>query len=193
MVVSNNDLMNDLQRVSGKLRQRRQARPQPPSNDQKGQGHLHKGATQDQSAKGMNKGHRYGKNTGKGAGGRGHGGHGQGNSRYGQNRILAELALKDGSSQKDLANHLGIRPQSLTQALTSLEQEGLIERKQDEGDHRTRRVHLTKKGDARAKEIVESSKSYADDTLSMLSEEEKDQLSTILEKIDASLGKEDHA
>ncbi len=184
MAVDNEELMMELQRVSVLMRRSRRAkmknRPEDkqgkPREDEKECGcHRHGGAALgDPSAD-----HGYGNHKCNG-----------GSGRHGQNRILAVLTMQDGTSQKDLAYLLGIRPQSLTQALDTLEQDGFIERKQDEDDKRARRVFLTDKGRGRAGKVAEDRKQYADDAFSMLSEEEKEQLSSILGKLSSTLGSE---
>ena len=97
------------------------------------------------------------------------------------------LAMQDGISQKDLAFLLGIRPQSLTIALEKLESEGLIERKQDEGDKRTRRVHITDAGKEQSAAQAEERAAHANSMFSVLTDEEKDQLANILAKLAAAL------
>lgn len=111
----------------------------------------------------------------------------KGEGRHGQQRILALLQVQDGMSQKDLAFLLGIRPQSLTVALDKLEGEGFIERKQDEDDKRTRRVFITEAGSAKATEAAQERAARADGVFSVLSDEEKDQLASILSKLASNL------
>ena len=181
MPTDNEELMNDLQRVSAVLRRSH--------HDQMKGGHRHRhhgaeAAGEDHAHHGKKCHGAEGKGAGHGYGS--HKCHG-GSGRHGQNRILAVLVMQDGTSQKDLAYLLGIRPQSLTQALESLEAHGYITRKQDESDHRTRRVFLTEKGAGRAAKVAEDRKSYADNALGMLSEEVKAPLSDILAKINAGL------
>ncbi len=187
MAIDNEELMNDLQRVSAMLRRSRRARMKGRATDKEGNERVHDGS----QACHAHHHHHHHRGTGfaMGEGDHGYGNHKchGGSGRHGQNRILAVLVMQDGTTQKDLAYLLGIRPQSLTQALETLEENGFIERKQDEADHRSRRVHLTDKGRERAAKVAEDRKNYADDTLSMLSEEEKEQLSVILGKIFASL------
>lgn len=185
MAVDNEELMMNLQRASVRLRRSRRAETKNRPNDKDG------------NPRDFSQGH--------GAGNRGRHGHrgdalegpnphGIGNHKchggsghHGQNRILAVLMMQDGTSQKDLAYLLGIRPQSLTQALDSLEQGGFVTRKQDDQDKRTRRVYLTDAGRARAEEAAEDRKHYAENAFSMLTEDEKEQLAAILEKVNASL------
>lgn len=114
---------------------------------------------------------------------RNHGGSG----RHGQNRILAVLTMQDGTSQKDLAYILGIRPQSLSEALTKLEEHGFVERKKSAEDGRIVNVFLTDKGRDRAEKVAEDRKNNAEDILSVLTEEEKEQLDAILGKLAAKL------
>ena len=201
MAIDNEELMADLQRVSAQMRRSRRARMKHRDTDKEGNERVHDGSH-------AHEGHHHGHNCAHAHGGPHHGhghgpgapapeGHGMGNhkchggsGRHGQNRILAVLVMQDGTSQKDLAYLLGIRPQSLTQALDSLESEGFVERQQDEDDKRTRRVYLTDAGRSRAAKVAEDRKQYADDAFSMLTEQEKDQLAAILAKIDASLADE---
>lgn len=136
----------------------------------------------------------HGGRCGHGPHGHGHG-HGKchkGHGKFGQARILALLQVQDGMSQKDLAFLLGIRPQSLTIALEKLETEGLIERKQDEDDKRTRRVFITEAGKAKANEAAEERAARADEVFAVLSDEEKDQLGAILSKLAASMEEQQH-
>lgn len=106
---------------------------------------------------------------------------------HGQNRVLALLMIQDGASQKDLAYLLGIRPQSLSEVLDHLEKSGLIERQRSEQDKRVIHVSLTEAGRERSTKVAEDRKKSATDMLSVLSEEEKDQLATIMDKIASHL------
>ncbi|MBC8241501.1 MAG: winged helix DNA-binding protein [Alphaproteobacteria bacterium] len=52
----------------------------------------------------------------------------------------------DGQQQKALAGFVGIEGPTLVHILDKLEKQGLIERRQDETDRRSKTVHLTDKG-----------------------------------------------
>ena len=120
----------------------------------------------------------------------GHGhGHGHHGKRRGQARVLTMIAMQEGINQKDLAFLLGIRPQTLGEMLHKLEERGLIERKKSETDARAIQVTLTDEGRERAAEIAERRKLAAADIFAALSDEEKDQLGAILDKLDAELEK----
>ncbi|MBQ6454593.1 MAG: winged helix-turn-helix transcriptional regulator [Eggerthellaceae bacterium] len=122
----------------------------------------------------------------------GHGhGHGprRGGHRQGQARVLTAVAMKEGINQKELAFLLGIRPQTLGAMLQKLEEFEMVERKKSETDGRAIEVWLTDAGRTHAAEIAERHALAATDILAILSEEEKEQLGGILDKIGAELEK----
>ena len=116
-------------------------------------------------------------------------GPGHGKRRRGQARVLTMVAMQEGINQKDLAFLLGIRPQTLGEMLQKLEERGLVERKKSEADARAIEVTLTDEGRARAAEIAERRALSADDLFSVLSDEEKGQLASILDKLGDELDK----
>lgn len=145
------------------------------------------GAFEGQSGHGSRRGGKGGKG-GKGKWDKGFGpDHDHEGGRAGQERILSMLAVKDGLSQKYLAYLLGIRPQTLSEALAKLEEQGYVERKKDENDRRVTLVYLTDEGRKRAEEIDARRERKAEDISSVLTEEEKEQLASILAKLDASI------
>lgn len=117
--------------------------------------------------------------------GKGHG-HGHG-KRHGQARALTMISMQEGINQKDLAFLLGIRPQTMGELLARMEERGLIERKKSATDGRAIEVRLTDEGRARAAEIAERRALAAADIFAVLSDEEKEQLSAILDKLGAEL------
>lgn len=104
-----------------------------------------------------------------------------------QNRVLAMLNMKEGLSQKDLAYVMGIRPQSLTTTLSQLEDSGYVERRKNADDGRVMNVYLTDAGRERAASAAAGRKKNAEGAFSVLTEEEKQQLSDILEKLSDTL------
>jgi len=109
--------------------------------------------------------------------------------RRGQARVITMVAMKEGINQKDLAFLLGIRPQTLGEMLRRLEERGLVERKKSEADARAIQVYLTDEGRARAQEIAERRALAAADLFSVLTDEEKEQLASILDKLATELDK----
>jgi len=117
-------------------------------------------------------------------------GHGHGHGkRHGQARVLTMVSMQEGINQKDLAFLLGIRPQTLGEMLQRLEERGLVERKKSEADGRAIQVTLTEEGRARAAEIAERRALAAADIFATLTDEEKEQLSAILDKLGDELDK----
>ena len=107
--------------------------------------------------------------------------------RPSEERVLAMLVAKEGLSQKDLAYLLGIRPQSLTNTLTQLEDAGFIERRRNPDDRRSFKVYLTENGREHAEQRAESRARRAQDTFAALDEQDKEELSRILEKLSDAL------
>jgi DNA-binding MarR family transcriptional regulator len=101
-----------------------------------------------------------------------------------QNRILSLLSLQDGMNQRQLAYLLAIRPQSAGEMLGKLEKSGLIRRETSEEDSRTNLVFLTEEGRRSAEKLAENQEK--EDVFDCLSEEEKQQLETLLDKLIAS-------
>ena len=68
------------------------------------------------------------------------------NPRQGQGRILALLKSESGMSQKELAQRLNMRQQSMGEFLVKLEKNGYLTRRPSEEDRRTMIIELTEKG-----------------------------------------------
>lgn len=72
----------------------------------------------------------------------------------GQAFLLNILNEKNGKSQKELAERLGVKPPSITVMLKKLEQEKYIEKIQDEKDQRLTRIYITDSGRELAKMVT---------------------------------------
>lgn len=104
----------------------------------------------------------------------------------GQKRILI-LLLEDGATtQNALTQRLGIQPGSASEVLAKLEHAGLIRREPSAGDRRTTDVLLTDEGRAAAEEARQQRMLRHDQMFDCLSEDEKDSLLAMLEKINAA-------
>lgn len=64
----------------------------------------------------------------------------------GQPPLLRALEERDGQSQKELAEQMGITPATLNVMIGRMEKAGLVERRADETDQRISRVFLTEQG-----------------------------------------------
>ena len=102
---------------------------------------------------------------------------------HGRGRVLAALNDCGSMSQTQLAAHLDIRPQSLSEMLCKVEADGLVSRKQSEEDKRQTIVSLTEEGKARVAGFREAHRRRAEEFLSPLTEDEKAVLASILEKL----------
>ena len=97
------------------------------------------------------------------------------------------LAENDGVSQKLLTEQSGIRPASLSELIIKLERNGLVERQRNEEDKRNRNVYLTEEGRALAETIKSRKDESADFLFDVLSEEEKETLTVLFDKLITSL------
>lgn len=89
----------------------------------------------------------------------------------------------EGVHQKDLTEELKINPSSVSEAIDKLEESGYLVRTTDPADHRATLLVLTDLGKARASEIKDQRKAHMDAVFGKLTEEEKQQLLTLLTKM----------
>lgn len=97
--------------------------------------------------------------------------------------IIFNLAHGDGKTQLEIANHIHLKPPTVSVALAKLENEGYIERKADPMDARRTRVYLTDKGRAihdRGHEAIYTLESNA---TKGMSDDEIKQLNLLLFKV----------
>ena len=100
-------------------------------------------------------------------------------------RILTVLleADENGLKQRDIAEQLGIHAPAMTEQIDRLEAEHYLERCANPDDRRSTLVKLTEKGRARAYEVSDERKERAAAFTANLSEEEKDTLIALLDKL----------
>ena len=115
---------------------------------------------------------------------KGHG-HGPSNPLRGQGRVLALLSAKPQTTQRELSYVLDMRPQSLSELLTKLEEKGYITREKSRDDARVTVVRLTESGAAAAPNADDIAREA--DALACLTDEERDQLEAIVDKVNDSL------
>ncbi len=101
----------------------------------------------------------------------------------GRGRLMGFLNDHGEMSQSQIAAHLNIRPQSLSELLTKMENDGLIVRRQSDEDRRQTLVFLTDMGRSRVEEFREEHRRRAAEFLEPLTEEEKNSLAQILRKL----------
>lgn len=100
-----------------------------------------------------------------------------------QGHLLGLLLMKDGLTQKELSSQLQIRPASLGELVDKLQQNGYVERRVNEKDKRVSNVYLTEDGRKSANEVMQARMKLVDNIFSGLSEEEMNQLSSLMGKL----------
>lgn len=103
-----------------------------------------------------------------------------------QARLLRVLGHHGGSSQKELAAFMRIRPASLSEVLSKLEQKALIKKEQDPADRRRNRYFLTDSGETLSEKLQEERRSQGGAFFSSLSGTEQEQLLALLTKLGKS-------
>ena len=107
----------------------------------------------------------------------------------GQSRVLSLLRLHPVISQKELANLLGVRAQSLGELLVKLERNGYISRIQSDTDRRVKNVVLTPEG-IKAANRLEQSQLDRIEFLNRLNLEEQEQLNDFMDRLIEGLEEE---
>ena len=111
-----------------------------------------------------------------------------GDQHRGQGRILKLLKLQPKTTQKELSYLLDMRPQSIGELLSKLERKGYIVRTPSEKDRRVLSVELTASG----LEAIEATEEQNNSSgiFNVLSEEEQDTLSHLMQKLNTYLDEE---
>ena len=89
----------------------------------------------------------------------------------------------DGIRQKELAERAGINASSTSEVVTKLEDDGYLVRTIDPSDKRATVLKLTEMGAVRAEEIKIERDSFLDEYFGRLTDEEKQTLSDLLDKL----------
>lgn len=105
--------------------------------------------------------------------------------RGSQKRILILLRETGTITQRELTARLGIQSGSASEVIAKLENMGLIARTLSETDRRTADITLTEEGQRQAAEAMAQRRQRHEEMFSVLSETEKAQLLSLLEKINA--------
>lgn len=106
---------------------------------------------------------------------------------HAQGFVLGYLVQNPGSIQRDIAEVSRTSAASVSSLLQGLERRGLVERRTQDGDDRSKRVHATEAG-AELISGFEAAMAAADETiLAPLDQDERATLHTLLTKITAGL------
>lgn len=103
--------------------------------------------------------------------------------RPGQNKVLKILEEHGTMRQRDLKEQLGISAASLTELLHKLETAGLITRTPSASNGRENMIQITEAGHVSALERKLSEKNRDEELFSALTQDERDELTRILDKL----------
>ncbi|MBR2809055.1 MAG: MarR family transcriptional regulator [Erysipelotrichaceae bacterium] len=101
----------------------------------------------------------------------------------GKHRLLRMLKENGEVNPKQLADKLHIRPSSVSEVINECLAKGLITKQRDINDRRKSIIEITEEGNDFLKEITRRRDDSSAAFFSCLSEEEKDQLSNIMDKL----------
>lgn len=110
--------------------------------------------------------------------------------RGSQKRILMIVQKAGRITQSELTERLHIQPGSASEVIGKLEAAGLILRTPNENDKRTTNITLTQAGETAARQAAQEQKERHAHMFVCLSEEEKAQLASLLQKVDAAWAQE---
>lgn len=101
-----------------------------------------------------------------------------------QSRVIGTLALvKDGMTQKEIANTIGIEAPTIVPIIDKLEEQGIVIRKLDHNDRRNNLIFLTGKSEAKWELIIECALELEKASRQGLREEELETIKKTLRKI----------
>lgn len=102
--------------------------------------------------------------------------------------ILRLLGTAPGPTQREVADRLGVLPSRLVTLLDQLEARGLVERRRDEADRRTHRLHLTRGGIDALTDVGRITEELERDLLVALEPAEQDVLVAFLRRVAGQQG-----
>lgn len=121
-----------------------------------------------------------GRDSRRGSGGR-DGRHGPGGRGFGH--ILELLTPGEGVSQQWIANQVGIRAQSVSEAIVAMEKRGFVRREASQTDRRVMLIYMTEEGEAHRQKAAAERSRHAQAFFSVLTQEEKEELFRMLQKL----------
>jgi DNA-binding MarR family transcriptional regulator len=102
--------------------------------------------------------------------------------------LLWNVALEEGRSQRELAEALGLPGSRIVGLVDALEAKGLIERRLNAHDRRTRALHLTRAGRALFRKIISIAMEFERQQSKGLTPAERQTLAALLAKVAAKQG-----
>lgn len=108
----------------------------------------------------------------------------------GQPKVLEYLHLHGTQNQRSIAEYCRIEPATVGSILSRMEEAGLVERRQKNGDRRALYVSLTPAGETAADAIAAVFDRADQQAVSRMTEAEAAQMTALLEKVCAALPEE---
>ena len=107
---------------------------------------------------------------------------------HGEMHTLHFISLNPGTTQQDISDRFGINKAATARQCASLEEKGLITRKDNEKDGRSKLLFATEKANEFHMEHRMLEERAFDELLSVLTDEERAEFARLLRKIADSLG-----
>lgn len=105
----------------------------------------------------------------------------------GQDIVLYFLGLEDGQTVSQLMAYICVQPATISNTINRMVSSGLITKVKDEKDARVSRIFLTEKGKEVLVEVRKIWRTLEDQTIEGLSEEEKQLMKQILQRLLSNL------
>lgn len=103
--------------------------------------------------------------------------------RFGRAGVLRMLGNHEGISQRELAEFLHLSAPTVTAMLQKMEQDGLVERWNDQADQRITRIRLAEEGRAQAVSLSDAYAEYINATVGAMPEDDRRELTRLLETL----------
>lgn len=104
-----------------------------------------------------------------------------------RSKLLLYIDSQDKVRSTDITRTFGLAPRTVTEAIDGLERDGYLRRETVENDRRARTLVLTDSGRAVAKQIAPLRDIWLEKIFGVLSDDERDELSRLLDKLNDNL------
>jgi len=102
--------------------------------------------------------------------------------------VLSSIPV-DGITMSNLSHRIGVDNSTLTRLIGILEHKGLVERRKNKNDRRSKLVNLTKVGENNIKVIEENTLNFSEKVLKSFSQSEKSSFRDVLSKLHWNISK----
>ena len=106
---------------------------------------------------------------------------------FGQWKVIVMLVNENGSTQKEIADRLGLEGPTLIPIIDKMEEERLVVRKVDPADRRNNRIYRTEKADELWDRMIECAQKIREVSLRGIPKQDINVMRKVLEKISQNL------